>query len=70
MLRDALLSRIFLLEAERQPRKPEAWEEVADCVAIELETRAGARVTSPGVSPCSDAWLAGVRLDLRVLQAT
>ena len=46
-MRSAILSRVFPLEADTQPRKPETWEEVAEFVEIELETRADARVISP-----------------------
>ena len=45
-LRSAVLKQVFPLDEAGPPRKPRTWEEMADCVEMELETRADTKAAS------------------------
>merc|ERR1712242_297076 len=48
--RSLVLGRAFSLDGEeRPPRKPKTWEEVAECIELELESRADARAPTDNV---------------------
>ena len=48
--RSLVLGRTFSLDGEEKPpRKPKTWEEVAECIELELESRADARAPTDNV---------------------
>ena len=58
-MRLCILSKVWPLDGEgKPPRKPDTWEEVAECVELELESRADAKAPQTPVDtlkPLEDA---------------
>jgi hypothetical protein len=59
-LRSAVLKQVWQLEPDGNPRKPETWEEVAECVEMELESRADARAPQDSLHAMGEASAASV----------